>query len=73
MPRKLKATKTPNSTARIDGNAIELHPATDDWMRGDRFAKILGVLPNGDLMVKLDKSCKLRRVQIANVYKVFTR
>ena len=24
------------------GSRVELHPATDDWMRGDRYGEVIG-------------------------------
>lgn len=43
------------------GDRVELHPATDDWMRGDRYGEVvkLGV---HTIKVTLDKSGKTRRI-----------
>ena len=49
------------------GDRVQLHPATDDWMRGDRYGDVVNVRRNlrtGALLavtVKLDKSGKRRR------------
>ena len=37
------------------GKRIELHPATDLWMRGARYGTVLSVTPKGLYRVKLDK------------------
>jgi len=56
---------TPNTTR------IELHPATDAWMRGDRYGDIKHRMDNGDLIVRLDKSQTLVRVTRENIYREF--
>jgi hypothetical protein len=33
---------------------IQLHPATDQWMRGERFGEFLGVTRNGFYRVRMD-------------------
>jgi hypothetical protein len=50
------------------GTRVELSPATDHWMRGDRFGTILKVTPSGVLHVKLDKSKKTTRVKPEYLY-----
>lgn len=57
-----------------NGQRVELHPATDRWMRGDRFGEILGSRMKRDLnvtwrvyRVKMDKSGKTIRVHEANI------
>lgn len=42
----------PDSWAR----RIELAPATDAWMRGDRFATVIREHADGSLRVRLDRS-----------------
>jgi len=37
---------------------VELSPATDRWMMGDRFGVVTGHTPAGNVRVKLDKSGK---------------
>lgn len=64
------------------GDRVQLHPATDHWMRGDRYGTIVGVKrvydPEPELLrrapnrvtgyrVKLDKSGKIVRVHPDNV------
>lgn len=39
------------------GDRVELHPATDHWMRGDRYGTVQAV-PGIMIRVKLDKSGK---------------
>lgn len=40
------------------GDRVELHPATDLWMRGARFGVVVGMslTPNDRVRVKLDKT-----------------
>lgn len=45
---------------------IELHPATDAWMMGDRFGTIER-LGTDAAFVRMDKSGKLRRVRSVNI------
>lgn len=54
------------------GDRAELHPATDAWMRGDRFGMVVDVLPMGRnpserVLIRMDVSGKLLRVHPANV------
>ena len=56
------------------GDRIELHPATDDWMRGDRFGEVVvetrrcwpGGLVTRRVRVKLD-SGRTKTFHIDNV------
>lgn len=50
---------------------VELHPATDAWMQGDRYGDIKQRMDNGDLIVRLDKSGTLARVEPRNILKEF--
>lgn len=50
------------------GQRIELHPATDRWMRGDRFGEIIGKREN-IYRVKMDRSGQTIRVSEANISK----
>lgn len=56
------------------GTRVELHPATDDWMRGDRYGLVVGhswSLDNPSVVraikVKLDKSGRVRRFHPDNI------
>lgn len=63
------------------GDRVELHPATDDWMRGDRYGTVVGFgrsTPYRDkttgetghaipVKVKLDKSGKTKRYHAENL------
>lgn len=41
------------------GTRVELHPATDAWMRGDRYGEIMSLRTNvRAVSVRLDKSGK---------------
>jgi hypothetical protein len=56
-------TKTHETVTGYDGNGftvgdrVELHPATDLWMKGARFGEVVGMslTPNDRVHVKLDK------------------
>lgn len=43
------------------GQRVELHPATDDWMRGDRYGAVVRISRAGTVYVRLDKSGRTRR------------
>ena len=52
----------------------ELHPATDAWMRGDRYGDIVSVSKrkDGDIFrIHMDKSGKVLRVSGRNIYQIF--
>ena len=49
------------------GDRVQLHPATDRWMMGDRYGECRSVTKDGHVWVKLDKSGKLIRFEAANV------
>ncbi len=42
----------------LDGRHVELHPATDRWMMGDRFGAIVRLRKDGAAYIKLDRSGK---------------
>lgn len=48
----------------------ELNPATDHWMRGDRYGHVMGVSTTA-LRVLLDKSGKMVTVSRDNVSEIF--
>ena len=65
------------------GSRVQLHAATDDWMRGDRYGTVVGYgrprlysdPPNGTIMsrpvrVKLDKSGRVRRMHPSLLFPV---
>jgi len=63
-----------HSTMFKAGDRVELHPATDRWMMGDRFGTVIGKKrprsgPIGFLAikVKLDKSGKVIAFHPANL------
>lgn len=66
------------------GMRAELHPATDAWMRGDRFGEILSVSKharslidpkdprNGHIfLIKMDRSGRTLRVSEGNIARIF--
>jgi hypothetical protein len=54
-------------------NAVQLHPITDAWMQGDRYAAIVARRANGELLLRLDKSQKLRWAKPREILEEFTR
>lgn len=58
------------------GQRIELHPARDEWMQGDRYGEIVSVGLRGDekglaITVKLDKSGRRIRLAPEDIIDVF--
>lgn len=43
------------------GDRVQMHPATAEWMQGDRFGVVVEVGKTGKLHVKLDRSGRVRR------------
>lgn len=54
-------------------NAVQLSPATDAWMSGDRYGAIVARYEDGTLTVRMDKSQKLYKVAPRDVYEEFSR
>jgi len=52
-------------------NRVELHPATDEWMQGDRYGAIQARRANGEVLIRLDKSNKLKWFHPGNILKEF--
>lgn len=50
-------------------NRIELHPATDAWMRGDRYGTIVA-RGRKYLRVKMDRSLRVIKVSPASVGRI---
>lgn len=44
------------------GDRVQLHPATDAWMQGDRYGTVDKVTASGKLVVVMDKSGRRLRV-----------
>lgn len=44
------------------GQRVELHPATDAWMMGDRYGEVVKV-GRSLIHVKMDRSGKVRKVR----------
>lgn len=53
----------------LEGRRVELHPATDRWMQGDRFGTILGRVHGrpGVYFVHLDRSNTTAQLHIDNL------
>lgn len=49
---------------------VELSPATDAWMMGDRFGKVVKC-GRKYLYVLMDRSCRTLRVSPGNIFKVY--
>lgn len=65
---------THNSQEPISHVRVELHPATDAWMQGDRFGTVERTYKSrkGDFLihvVRMDVSGKLRKVSDNNIGK----
>lgn len=48
------------------GDRIETHPATDPWMMGDRYGKVVKI-GRFYLHVKMDRSGKVRKMVPENI------
>ena len=58
------------------GERVQLHPATDDWMRGDRYGEVVRQGQKGTAHVKLDKSGRTKRYReddLESIASVFDR
>lgn len=58
------------------GKRVQLHPATDQWMRGDKYGEIVSETRHskrGELyvMVKMDKSGRTIKVYDRDLLEVF--
>ena len=49
-------------TTRSIGKRVELHPATDAWMMGDRFGTVEAI-GNRFVSVRMDRTGKLRKLR----------
>jgi len=70
----------PDETYR-KGDRVALHPATDEWMQGDRYGTVVGygrkrdyvntftkqVVSTRPVRVKLDRSGRVRRLHPSSV------
>ncbi len=62
------------------GDRVQLHPATDRWMMGDRYGEVLRIIPAirtmavlvrpAAVVVRLDKSGKVQRFHVSNILEV---
>jgi hypothetical protein len=52
------------------GQRVELHPATDHWMRGDRYGVVTGVREDATVDVALDKSRRIIRFRPEDILRV---
>jgi len=50
------------------GDRVELHPATDFWMSGDRYGEIVRlVLQSHRIHVKMDRSGRVLKLRSSNL------
>ena len=53
------------------GDRVQLHPATDDWMRGDQYGVIVALPSSRDRFkrykILMDKSQRIRRHASGNI------
>ena len=56
---------------QYQGVRIQLHPATDHWMRGERFGHVIALLSRNYVRVKLDVSGRTIRLHVDNIGEVF--
>ena len=58
------------------GDRVQLHPATDAWMQGDRYGEIVKVTMRQQMPhrvhVRLDKSQRTVRLSPANIAEVLS-
>lgn len=57
------------------GKRMQMHPATDQWMRGDRYGEIVSDTKHDKrgglyVMVKLDKSGRTIKVYDRNILEI---
>lgn len=64
--RRLLGVRPSADGVRV-GDRCGMHPATDAWMRGERFGTIERVGRRGCVWVRLDASGRLRRVALVNL------
>ena len=56
------------------GDRVQLHPATEHWMRGDRYGAIVKVMPalsplqSDFYRIKLDKSGSIINLSAGNIF-----
>lgn len=60
-------------TKELKPNAVELHPCTDQWIQGDRYGSIVARRKSGEILIRLDKSQKLKRATKDLIVKEFSR
>ena len=53
------------------GDRVQLHPATDDWMRGDRFGQVVATPGAKDRLqrysILMDASSRVRKHAVGNI------
>jgi hypothetical protein len=54
------------------GDRVQLHPATDAWMMGDRYGTVIKI-GRQLLHVRMDRSGKVRKVSPGNIFDIYPR
>lgn len=68
---KIEAARTIKPGDNLSsGTKVELHPATDTWMRGDRFGDIIGLDKKGNYLVRLILSGRKARIHPSNILRM---
>jgi len=52
------------------GDRVQLHPATDAWMRGDRYGTVTKIT-RISLHVLMDRSGRTRKVAADSIYDIY--
>jgi hypothetical protein len=53
------------------GYRVQLHPATDAWMMGDRYGTVTKI-GRRCLHVRMDRSGRVRRVNPCNIFDIYS-
>ena len=57
----------------LSHNAVQVTPASDAWISGDRYGAIVARRDNGEVLVRMDKSQKLYWCKPADIVETFSR
>jgi len=52
------------------GDRVQVHPATDTWMRGDRYGEVVGLVRCDRVKVLLDRSGRTLVFHVSNILEV---
>ena len=55
----------------LQGRRVQLHPATDAWMHGDKYGQVIRVRAAAPVAyVLMDASRRIRKVRLADIFEV---